>query len=125
MAQNDNVRSIVITLPDQPESLNTQLRQHWAARARANKGLQNEVFVKAYKAGWRRDWPMFTKVEVVIVNWRGDFDNAVAGTKPICDALWRNDLIKDDNPKNCAITYRLEKSEEKGKSVRITMSYEK
>ena len=111
---------ISFILFDEPVSLNVSYNQHWAVRSHRNKRLLDTVFVAAWNAGWRKSMPKFTTVEVVIRNWRGDVDNAIAGCKPIIDGLWRNDIIPGDNPKECKITYRLEK-EGNGKSVEVNL----
>ena len=112
---------ISFILFNEPVSLNVSLGQHWAVRSRRNKKLHDTVFAGAWNAGWNRRMPPFTQVGVIIRNWRGDFDNAVAGCKPLIDALVKNGIIKDDNPKECRITYRLVKSDIKGKSVEIIL----
>jgi len=115
-------KPISFVIPDQPVSLNQILGEHWAVKSRRNKLLRDTVFAKAWEAGWRKSMPKFTRVEVIIRNWRGDVDNAAGGCKGIIDALWRNDIIQDDNPKYCEITYHFEKSDKKGKSVEIILS---
>jgi hypothetical protein len=110
---------ISFTIFNEPVSLNVSLNQHWAVRSRRNKGLLNTVFALAYNAGWRPTMPKFKRVNIIIEGWRGDVDNGIAGCKPIVDALWRNDIIPGDNPKECKITYAFKKGKQKQVTVEL------
>lgn len=113
---------IKFVLKGEPVSLNVTKSEHWAVTGRRNKLYLNKIFALAYNAGWRPTMPPFKKVNITFYNWRGDYDNACGGScKGIVDALVKNDIIKDDNPKECRITYRLDKSDIKGKRVEITL----
>ena len=115
-------KQISFILEDEPVSLNEILNSHWAVKSRRNKLLRDKVFALAYNAGFRPAGKIkYTQVDVIIKNWRGDVDNAIGGCKGIIDALWRNDIIPGDNPKECRIDYRLEKSDIKGKRVEIKL----
>ena len=113
-------KPISFILTGEPLSLNESYNQHWAVRSRRNKQIRDTVFALAWAAGWRKSMPKFTTVEIIIRNWRGDKDNAIGGCKAIVDALWRNDIIPGDNPKECQIDYRLEKAG-KGKEVEVRL----
>ena len=110
---------MTFTIPDEPVSLNVSFNQHWSVRSKRNHYLADTVFALAYNVGWRPSMPKFRRVKITICGWRGDYDNAIAGCKPIVDALWKNDIIEGDNPKQCEITYAFKKG--KGKRVEIEL----
>jgi len=107
------------TIFGEPVSLNISLNQHWSERSKRNRRLKDTVFALAWNAGWRKSMPKCNQVTITIIGWRGDNDNAIAGCKPIIDALWKNDIIIDDNPKNCRIEYKFLKGKPKQVEVEI------
>ena len=115
LKNNAEFKMITFTLP-KSVSLNTLLRQHWSKRSREQKQMNDTVFALAWAAGWRRE--QCRRVKIIFLGSRMDYDNAIGGSKPILDALWRNDIIPGDSPKQIGLEYAFE---DEGEGVRIEL----
>lgn len=99
---------IKFTIPRITDSLNVQLRQHWAIKRRLRDTWEWEIkFIRL-----REKWPeASTKKKVVITSYRKrrmDYDNLVGSLKICVDCLTRNKLIVDDSPEWVEVEYRQE-----------------
>ena len=65
--------------------------------------------------------PPFKKMTITFIGCqRMDEANCIGGsTKGIIDAIVKNDIIKDDSPKECRIDYKFKKG--KSKAVKIEL----
>lgn len=88
-----------------PQSANQMLRKHWAVRKREQSRLKWTVIDALASTGmplppifYRSAVPMRMTVRVFRKR-RLDYDNAIAGLKPLVDVIKELGIIHDDSPK--------------------------
>jgi hypothetical protein len=100
---------IRIALPFITPSLNQWAKWHWGKRDRFTKSCQAAVRAALNGSGRWMTAPPTSKIEVIVTRYAPgvmlDDDNLRGGAKGLIDALVREQLLYDDSPAFCEISY--------------------
>lgn len=101
--------SLVLSLPFSTPSQNELNRWHWSRRTKLRNECQLIMRGQARRQGYGQLAPA-SRTRMILTRFGKrslDYDNLVAGCKPVVDALKREGLIEDDSPR-CLISEYLQ-----------------
>lgn len=99
--ENRNPKTISITLPYLPKSLNRVLRMHKMERERYFTKCKNDVWALTHEKGKKRPRKPYQRAKIVMTfifpdNIVRDFDNYIGGMKGAIDGIKAAKIIEDD-----------------------------
>ena len=109
--ENKDPKTISITIPYLPKSLNRVLRMHRMERDRYFTKCKNDVWALTHEKGNRRPRKPYQKAKIIMTfifpdNGIRDFDNYIGGAKGMTDGVKAGKIIEDDSWQKLKMEFR-------------------